>query len=73
MPIYEYHCGKCHHRFEALVKNSKAKVSCAKCHSKKTTRKYAVFGLNFGAAPEAGFTGLCHCGAGGCAVCSAKV
>ena len=73
MPIYEYLCGKCESRFEALVKGPKQKVSCEKCGSKKVSRKYTVFGLNFGAAPEKGFTGLCHCGQGGCAICSAKV
>ena len=73
MPIYEYLCDKCEHRFEALVKTSKQKVSCSKCRSRKVSRKYTVFGLNFGASPEPGFTGLCHCGQGGCAVCSAKV
>jgi putative FmdB family regulatory protein len=73
MPIYEYHCGKCKHRFEALVKGPRQKVVCSKCQSKKVTRKYTVFGLNFGAAPNKPFTGLCNCGAGGCAICSAKV
>jgi len=73
MPIYEYLCGKCDHRFEALVKTAKQKVSCSKCKSKKVSRKYAVFSFNLGAAPEKAFTGLCNCGAGGCAVCSAKV
>lgn len=73
MPIYEFLCDKCDHRFQALVKKPKQKVACAACGSKKVSRKYTVFGLNLGAPQEPGFTGLCHCGQGGCAICSAKI
>jgi putative FmdB family regulatory protein len=74
MPVYEYACSKCKGTFDALVRDEKKKVSCAKCGSAKVVRKYSVFGLNLGAAPEKGMSGpLCGCGAGGCAVCSAKI
>jgi len=73
MPVYEYQCGKCEERFEKLVRSPKQRVTCAKCGSRKVSKKYSVFGLNFGASPEKPFTGLCHCGSGGCAICSAKV
>jgi len=73
MPIYEYHCGKCENRFEILVRTERQKVGCPKCRSRKVERKFSVFGLNLGASPAQPFTGLCNCGAGGCAICSAKV
>ena len=74
MPVYEYQCGKCKAAFEVLVRQDKQKVVCSKCGSKKVLRKYSVFGLNLGAEQERGLSGpLCSCGAGGCAICSAKV
>ena len=73
MPTYEYLCGKCKNRFEVLVRSDKQKIACSKCGGKKVTKQYTVFGLNLG-APEVGPMGgpLCSCGAGGCAICSAK-
>jgi putative FmdB family regulatory protein len=74
MPVYEYACSKCKAAFEVLVRKENQKVSCATCGSAKVVRKYSVFGMNLGAAPEKGMSGpLCGCGMGGCAVCSAKI
>lgn len=73
MPTFEYLCEKCRHRFEVLVRSPKQKVACAKCKSKKVSKKYSVFLMNLGA--EAGPTkpagSICGCGAEGCAPCSA--
>jgi len=74
MPTYEYVCQKCKHPFEVLVRSSRQRIACTRCKSRKVTKQYTVFGLNLGAAPEKGMRGpLCSCGAGGCAICSAKV
>jgi putative FmdB family regulatory protein len=74
MPVYEYRCGKCKAAFEVLLRGPRQKVVCSACGSKKVERRYSVFGLNLGAAPGKSMSGpLCGCGAGGCAVCSAKV
>jgi putative FmdB family regulatory protein len=74
MPVYEYRCESCSAAFEVLVRKEGRKVSCRSCGSGKVARKYSVFGLNLGAAPEKGMSGpLCGCGADGCAVCSAKI
>jgi putative FmdB family regulatory protein len=74
MPVYEYACPACKAVFEALVRDEKKKTACAKCGSPKVVRKYSVFGLNLGVAPERGLSGpLCGCGADGCAVCSSKL
>jgi len=74
MPTYEYVCEKCKHQFEVLVRTGSQKIACSKGKGKKVTKLFTVFGLNLGAAPEKGMSGpLCSCGAGGCAICSAKV
>ena len=72
MPTFEFVCEACGHRFEKLVPSNKRPVPCAKCRSKKTTRQFGVFALNFGAAPgETKKGSICGCGADGCAPCSA--
>jgi putative FmdB family regulatory protein len=39
MPIYEYQCDRCGHRFESLVKmGEEAKPPCPSCRSKKVSR-----------------------------------
>ncbi len=35
MPIYEFICSKCQHRFEALVPRPGAKAPCPECGGKK--------------------------------------
>ena len=74
MPTYEYVCEKCRHQFEVLVRSRSQKIACTKCKGRKVTKQFTVFGLNLGAVPQRGMSGpLCSCGAGGCAICSAKV
>lgn len=65
MPTFEYLCGKCDHRFEALLKSTSSKVSCPTCRSRKVSRQYTVFGLNLGASPDAPAYTPCGCGKGG--------
>ena len=72
MPLYEYQCGKCRKRFEALLRTDSQKAACPDCGSKKVERKYSVFAVNRGAAAEQTCGDLCSCGQDGCAVCSAK-
>ena len=45
MPIYEYICQECKHRFEALVYGSK-KPECPKCASKKLEQQLSVFAVS---------------------------
>lgn len=42
MPIYEYACGDCGHKFEALVRSSTT-PECPTCHSKKLEKLLSVF------------------------------
>jgi putative FmdB family regulatory protein len=46
MPIYEYQCNRCGHRFELLPKtnNSDIEISCPKCHAEQPKRLLSMFG-----------------------------
>ena len=43
MPIYEYVCGDCNERYERIVLNQNAAVTCPKCASAKHTIQLSVF------------------------------
>jgi putative FmdB family regulatory protein len=45
MPIFEYICKECDHRFEALV-YGKEKASCPKCHTTKLAPQISVFAVS---------------------------
>jgi putative FmdB family regulatory protein len=45
MPIFEYKCRECHHRFEALV-YGKEKAECPKCHTNKLEPQLSVFAVS---------------------------
>ncbi|HEX2329975.1 MAG TPA: zinc ribbon domain-containing protein [Candidatus Angelobacter sp.] len=44
MPIFEYICQSCHHRFEAIVQRSQ-RAKCPKCESKKLEQQLSRFGV----------------------------
>jgi putative FmdB family regulatory protein len=44
MPIFEYTCKACDHRFEALVLGTK-KPQCPKCESKGLSQQLSVFAV----------------------------
>ncbi|MBL8152069.1 MAG: zinc ribbon domain-containing protein [Blastocatellia bacterium] len=39
MPLFDYVCQDCGHRFESLVRNTEEKVECPVCKSEKTERQ----------------------------------
>jgi len=45
MPIFEYICKECDHRFEVLV-YGKEKAECPKCHTKKLAPQLSVFAVS---------------------------
>ena len=45
MPLYEYECRACHHRFEALVRGS-SPPSCPACHAEDLERIQSLFAVN---------------------------
>ena len=53
MPIYEYACGDCGHKFEALVRSTTV-PECPSCQSKELEKLLSVFattGTSTDAAP----------------------
>ncbi len=68
MPIREYRCQKCGHKFETLVlpgEDEKA-IACPACQAKDIKRCMSVF---TGRVPNGG-TGAAKAAAGGCSTCS---
>ena len=51
MPIYEYICTQCGHKFEKIV-FGRQKVTCPACQARQVTRIPSVFGI--GGTPPAG-------------------
>jgi len=43
MPIYEYNCRRCDHRFETIVLSSREKISCPECSSTAIEKQLSVF------------------------------
>jgi len=41
MPLYEYTCQECEHKFETLVYNGEA-VECPECHGEKLQRHWSI-------------------------------
>ena len=64
MPIYEYRCKNCQHKFEKLVTGSE-KVKCPRCGKGKLERLFSVFGVKSGEkfTPSSG---------GSCGTCTAS-
>ena len=44
MPIFEYVCGECKHRFELLVYGS-TQAACPKCQATKLEKQISSFGV----------------------------
>jgi putative FmdB family regulatory protein len=73
MPIYEYVCDDCGTRYERIVMNGNAKISCPKCSSAKGTIQLSVFAAHGAksaggpaASADSGPAGGCCGGACGC-------
>lgn len=64
MPIYEYTCTACGHRFELLSRARNAdKARCPECGALKTERALSVFATRSEVKPQADAGGPCaRCG-----------
>jgi len=52
MPIYEYRCEGCEHRFETLVRGAEA-PSCPTCGSQTLAREFSTFAVSTGGGSSA--------------------
>jgi putative FmdB family regulatory protein len=46
MPIYEYECRQCGHRFEYLVRSSTPAAECPACHHKDLTQLISLSSMS---------------------------
>ena len=53
MPLFEYQCKTCGHRFEVLVVGSR-KPACPRCSGEELEKQFSTFGLG---GPGRGFGG----------------
>jgi putative FmdB family regulatory protein len=44
MPLFEYSCRACGHKFETLVLSQSRTVSCPKCSSEEVQKQFSTFG-----------------------------
>lgn len=66
MPLYEYQCQQCGHRFEALVTGSRKPEACPKCSSPEIEKQYSTFGMSSsgGGYGAGAFSGGASCNTG---------
>ena len=65
MPLFEYHCKTCGHRFETLVVGSQT-PSCPRCASAELEKQHSTFGFGgLGRGYGNGSSGGPTCSAGG--------
>lgn len=43
MPIFEYACESCGHKFEKLLLNTRVEVECPTCNGKSLRKLFSVF------------------------------
>ncbi len=64
MPLYEYECRDCGHRFEAFVTSSK-QPQCPSCQSRNLEKQISVFGVGpAGGSYSPGSKSSCSSGGG---------
>ena len=61
MPLFDYACRDCGHRFEALVQG-RAKPACPECESKKLEKQLSAFAVSSGRPDPAPIAGCGSCG-----------
>jgi len=52
MPIFEYICKDCDHKFEKLVLSSEDHTFCDNCSSEKLEKLFSTFGVKSDATPS---------------------
>jgi len=52
VPIYEYTCSSCSHRFELIVQGSR-RPACPSCGARRLEKQLSVFAVGAAAAREA--------------------
>lgn len=64
MPLFEYACRACDHRFELLVRES-TKLECPKCSGTHLDKQFSVFAVSAPASGGSAEMGPAPCGSCG--------
>jgi len=64
MPLFEYLCQACGHRFEALVIGNR-QPRCPKCESERLEKQFSTFGLGSSSGGYGGHASGPSCSTGG--------
>ena len=67
MPIYEFECRKCGHKFEKLVGVNYGKVECPSCGGTRVRKLFSAFGMGGGIDKTS--SACSTCSSGDCASC----
>jgi putative FmdB family regulatory protein len=54
MPIFEYECKACNHKFEELVSSKTTTVVCPRCQSTETRKLLSMFAAASGSGSPSG-------------------
>jgi putative FmdB family regulatory protein len=63
MPIFEYLCNDCGHRFEKIVPRHDSAAGCSRCSSENVEKQLSVFAVAGSSRDSASEAGCGHCGA----------
>ncbi|HPB58430.1 MAG TPA: zinc ribbon domain-containing protein [Candidatus Saccharicenans sp.] len=73
MPLYEYICLQCQHRFEVLVKMNQTEIVCPRCQSHQVKKLISSFGIGGpGRQSKGGPSGsnsCSNCSSSSCSTC----
>jgi putative FmdB family regulatory protein len=61
MPIFEYNCRRCKHRFETIVLSPREKIACPKCQSSAVEKQLSVFSSPASGQETSVASGGCGC------------
>jgi putative FmdB family regulatory protein len=66
MPLYEYLCESCGHRFEVLQRmgDGAKGLTCPKCGESKVEKQFSTFASSASGTASAGFSTGARCGGG---------
>ena len=67
MPLYEYECHRCGHRFEVLVLG-KVRPVCPNCQSEDLEKAFSTFATSTGGGSAGGNSCSMRTPSGGCSV-----
>lgn len=65
MPIYEYRCEPCDHRFETLVRSASDVARCPRCGGLEVSKEFSVPAAAQSGQSSSSLPSLPACGGGG--------